>query len=38
MLVSLISALGSLVATIATNGCILGWVDEPTMPKSMIEK
>ena len=38
MLVSILSAIGSLIATVATNGCIFGWVDEPTMPKSMIEK
>ena len=38
MLVSVISALGSLIATVATNGCIFGWIDEPIAPKSIIEK
>lgn len=38
LLVSIISALGALVATTATNGCIVVWIDEPKMPKSMIER
>lgn len=38
LFVSALSAIGALVAASATSGCILVWVDEPTMPKSMIEK
>ena len=37
-MIALLSALGSLVANIATSGCIFVWVDEPVTPKSMIEK
>lgn len=38
VLVSVVSALGALVAATATSGCIFTWIDEPTMPKSMLEK
>lgn len=38
VLVSIVSALGALVAATATQGCIAVWVDEPVMPKSMLEK
>lgn len=38
VLVSIVSALGALVAASATTGCLFIWVDEPSMPKSMIEK
>lgn len=38
LLVSIISALGALVATTATSGCILVFIDEPNMPKTMLEK
>ena len=38
VLISIISALGAAVAATATSGCVLIWVDEPTMPKSMVEK
>lgn len=38
LLVSMVSALGALVAASATSGCAVVWVDEPTMPKSMIER
>ncbi len=38
LLVSIISALGALVATTATSGCLLLWIDEPVMPKSLLEK
>ena len=38
MLISIISALGALVAATATQGCISVWIDEPAMPKSMLEK
>lgn len=38
LFVSAISALGALLAATATNGCLAIWLDEPKMPKSMIEK
>lgn len=38
LFVSAISALGALLAATATNGCLAIWVDEPKMPKSMIER
>lgn len=38
ILVSLVSALGALVAASATQGCLYVWIDEPVMPKSMLEK
>lgn len=38
LFVSIVSALGALVAASATSGCLMVFVDEPTMPKSMIEK
>lgn len=38
MLISAITALGALVAATATSGCLIVWLDEPTMPKSMIER
>ena len=38
LLVSIVSALGALFAESATTGCILVWIDEPTMPKSMIQR
>lgn len=38
LFVSIISALGALVAATATQGCLSIWVDEPVMPRSMLEK
>lgn len=38
VLISLISALGAAVAATATSGCLAVFIDEPTMPKSMLEK
>lgn len=38
ILVSIVSALGALVAASATTGCLFVWIDEPSMPKSMIER
>ncbi len=38
LLVSAISALGALVAATATSGCLVIFVDEPVMPKSMLER
>ena len=35
---SVAAFLGALVAATATSGCIIAWVDEPEMPKSMIER
>ena len=37
-MIALISALGALVANVATTGCFVAWIDEPTMPKSMLNK
>ena len=38
VLISIVSALGAAVAATATSGCLLVFIDEPEMPKSMIEK
>lgn len=38
VLISIISALGAALAATATTGCLVIWVDEPTMPKAMLEK
>ncbi len=38
VLISIVTALGALVAATATSGCFVVWIDEPTMPKSMLEK
>lgn len=38
VLISIISALGAALAATATAGCLVIWVDEPTMPKAMLEK
>lgn len=38
LFVSIVSALGALVAASATTGCAFVWIDEPEMPKSMIER
>ena len=38
VLISIVSALGAAVAATATSGCILIFVDEPTMPTSMLER
>lgn len=38
LFISLVSAIGALVAASATSGCIMVWIDEPSMPKSMLEK
>ena len=37
-LVSLFAGLGAILAASATQGCLIVWVDEPEMPKCMIEK
>lgn len=38
VLVSIVSALGALVATTATTGCVFVFIDEPKMPTSMLNK
>lgn len=38
LLISAISAIGALLAATATTGCAMVFIDEPTMPKSMLEK
>ena len=38
LFVSIVTALGALVAATATQGCLWIYVDEPTLPKSMLEK
>lgn len=38
VLISIISALGAAVAATATSGCLVVFIDEPTMPKAMLEK
>lgn len=38
IVISIVSAIGALVAASATAGCPVIWVDEPEMPKSMIER
>lgn len=37
LLVSIVSALGALVAASAASGCVAIWIDEPEMPTSMLE-
>ena len=38
LLVSIVSALGALVAASAASGCVMIWIDEPEMPTSMLER
>ena len=38
VLISIISTLGAAVAATMTSGCAIIFLDEPTMPKAMIEK
>ena len=38
VLISIISALGAAVAATATSECAFVFVDEPTIPKSLLEK
>ena len=38
VLISIVSALGALVAASATSGCVVVFVDEPEMPKAMLDK
>lgn len=38
MFASLLSFLGDFAATLGTQGCVLLVVDEPKMPKSLIER
>lgn len=36
--ISVLTALGAAVAATASAGCIVVWIDEPSMPKAMIER
>lgn len=36
--ISVLTALGAAVAATASAGCVFVFVDEPKMPKSMIER
>lgn len=38
VLISIISMLGAAVAATATSGCLVVWIDEPKMPKALLEK
>ena len=38
LFVSAITAIGAFLAASATSGCVLVWIDEPEMPKAMIER
>ncbi len=38
ILISIVSALGALVAASATSGCLWIFVDEPEIPKAMLNK
>ena len=38
IVVSVVAALGALLASASTAGCAFCFVDEPKMPKSMIER
>lgn len=38
VLISIVSALGAAVAATATSGCLLWWLDEPKMTKTMLNK
>lgn len=38
LLVSAFAVIGAALATIGTTGCLMVFVDEPEMPKSLIEK
>ena len=37
-IISLVAAIGTAVAATATSGCLLAWIDEPEMPKAMLER
>lgn len=38
LLVKIAAIIGAAVAAIGTTGCYIVWVDEPTMPKHMLDK
>lgn len=38
LFVSAAALIGAALATIGTAGCIMVWIDEPKMPKCLIEK
>lgn len=37
-LAGVLTVLGSVAATIGTQGCVIWFLDEPKMPKHLIEK
>lgn len=37
-LISVVAAIGAAVAATATSGCFVVFIDEPVMPKAMLEK
>ncbi|GEM_PF-2028618 len=38
IVISIVSAIGALVAASSTAGCLVVFIDEPSMPKTMIER
>jgi len=38
ILSAILSFVGTIAATLGSTGCIFAYVDEPTCPKSLIEK
>ncbi len=36
--ISVLTALGAAIAATASAGCVLIFIDEPSMPKTMIER
>lgn len=36
--ISVLTALGAAIAATASAGCLLVFIDEPSMPRAMIEK
>lgn len=38
LFVSVAAAVGAALAAIGTAGCLVIWVDEPKMPKCLLEK
>ena len=38
LFISALAGIGALVASVATAGCLVIFIDEPVMPKSMLQK
>lgn len=38
LFVSVAAAVGAALAAIGTTGCLIVWVDEPKMPKCLLDK